>query len=339
MMIAAPMRSIPMLILSALCIAVAMPAAGQDTQPVLTGDVRIHDPSVIMVEGGYVAYFTGQEGGVYRGAIRAKTSPDGIAWTDAGAIGKGLPKWVRQTLGYQPPNIWAPSVGKHGDTWYLYYSVSSFGINTSAIGLMTTKHLDPLRPGENWQDQGLVLASNGRDDYNAIDPWRIDTADGRAFLAYGSFWDGIKMNELDPISGMALDPAGPQLDLASRQGQGIEAASIVQHDGYFYLFVSFDQCCKGLDSTYNIRVGRADAVTGPYIDADGVPMLAGGGGAFLASTGRFIGPGGQEAFLTSSGEMLAYHYYDGADLGVAKLQIAPIHWTKDGWPVLDDLPD
>jgi arabinan endo-1,5-alpha-L-arabinosidase len=36
--------------------------------------------------------------------------------------------------------------------------------------------------------------------------------------------------------------------------------------------------------------------------------------------------------------MLVYHYYDGDDLGKAKLEIAPIRWTDDGWPTLDPLP-
>ncbi|MDB5538988.1 MAG: beta-xylosidase, partial [Devosia sp.] len=112
-----------------------------------------------------------------------------------------------------------------------------------------------------------------------------------------------------------------------------------EHAGKFYLFVSFDQCCKGIASTYNMRVGRADAVTGPYLDRDGKPMLEGGGSLLLGSTGRFIGPGGQEAIVTSKGEMLAYHYYDGDDLGVSKLQLSPLHWTSDGWPELDALPN
>jgi arabinan endo-1,5-alpha-L-arabinosidase len=324
----------------ALCLLLLVaPALAQQTQPQLRGHTRIHDPSIIEVDGQYVAFFTGQEGGVYRGAIRVKTSPDGLVWTDAGAIGKGLPRWVRPTLGFQPPNIWAPSVSKRGDTWYLYYSVSVFGVNVSAIGLMTHDALDPARPGEGWQDQGLVLQSGARDDFNAIDPWRIDTTDGRAFLAYGSFWSGIKLVELDPVSGKLIADDTPVIDLASRNGAGIEAASILEHDGRFYLFVSFDQCCEGLQSTYSIRVGRADEVTGPYLDEAGVPMLEGGGTLLLGSTGRFIGPGGQEAFVTTKGEMLAYHYYDGADLGVSKLQIAPLRWTPDGWPRLYALPE
>ena len=126
--------------------------------------------------------------------------------------------------------------------------------------------------------------------------------------------------------------------LASRNGGAIEAASILEHDGKFTLFVSFDQCCKGVASTYNIRVGRADRIEGPYRDRDGNAMLEGGGSLMLATTGRFIGPGGQEAVKTSKGDWLAYHYYDGDAAGASKLQFSPIIWSADGWPELGPLP-
>jgi arabinan endo-1,5-alpha-L-arabinosidase len=313
-------------------------ALAQQTQPVLSGDIRIHDPSVIVVDGTWVAFETGQEGGIYRGAVRIKTSPDGLAWTDAGSVGKGIPKWVREELGFQPRNLWAPTISKHGDTYYLFYSASVFGVNTSAIGLATNRAFDPMAPGEGWEDQGIVLKTNARDNYNAIDPFRIDTSDGKAWLALGSFWSGIKMVEIDPVSGKRLEDDVSLYALASRGGAGIEAPSILEHEGRFYLFVSFDQCCSGVESTYRIMVGRADDITGPYMDADGTPMMAGGGTELLARTGRFIGPGGQEAFIGPEGGMLVYHYYDGDDLGVPKLQIAPIRWTEDGWPRLDPLP-
>jgi arabinan endo-1,5-alpha-L-arabinosidase len=247
-----------------------------------------------------------------------------------------VPKWVRKELGFAPPNIWAPSITKHGDMYYLYYSLSVFGVNTSALGLMTNPALDPKAPGEGWTDQGIVLKSGGRDNWNAIDPRRIDTADGKAWLSYGSYWDGIKMRELDPVSGM---PANETVyDLASRQGGGIEASAIFEHEGKFYLFVSFDQCCKQLESTYRIMVGRADAVTGPYVDRDGKAMLQGAATEVQAGQGRFIGPGGQEAISSSMGDLLVYHYYDGDDLGVSKLEISPIEWDEEGWPVLPAVP-
>jgi arabinan endo-1,5-alpha-L-arabinosidase len=203
---------------------------------------------------------------------------------------------------------------------------------------MTNAAFDPLKPGQGWQDQGLVAMSKDGDDFNAIDPFRIDASGGRAWLAFGSFWSGIKLSELDPETGELLREDAPRIALAGRHGGAIEASSILEHDRRFYLFVSFDQCCKGVASTYNIRVGRADRIEGPYQDKDGKAMLEGGGSLVLATTGRFIGPGGQEAVRTSKGDMLAYHYYDGDAAGAAKLQLSPILWTTDGWPELGPVP-
>jgi arabinan endo-1,5-alpha-L-arabinosidase len=322
----------------AILLLLATPLYGADLQPMLTGDTRIHDPSIIEVDGKYAAFGTGEQG-LYRGAIRVKTSPDAMNWTDAGAIGKGVPKWAREALGYQPLNVWAPSISRRGDTFYIYYALSSFGANTSAIGLMINTSFDPTKPGEGWEDQGLTLMSSARDDFNAIDPFRIDTSDGRAFLVFGSFWSGIKLRALEPKTGKILSEDTPVIALAGRHGGAIEAPSILQHEGKFYLFVSFDQCCKGVASTYNIRVGRADRVEGPYLDKEGKDMLEGGGSLLLATKGRFIGPGGQEAVKTSKGDMLAYHYYDGEEAGVAKLQLSSIRWTSDGWVELGELPE
>jgi arabinan endo-1,5-alpha-L-arabinosidase len=216
--------------------------------------------------------------------------------------------------------------------------LSSFGRNTSAIGLMTNNAFDPLTPSVGWRDEGLVLMSGDGDDFNAIDPFRIDSSDGRAYLAFGSFWSGIKLSELNPETGKLIRADAPRVALASRNGGAIEAASILERDGQFYLFVSFDQCCKGVASTYNIRVGRADRIEGPYRDKEGKAMLEGGGSLVLGTTGRFIGAGGQEAVRTSKGDLLAYHYYDGDAAGASKLQVSPILWSAGGWPELGPPP-
>jgi arabinan endo-1,5-alpha-L-arabinosidase len=328
-------------ILEVACLAIPFlsPAAPRaaEVQPQLKGDTRIHDPSIIETGGRFVAFGTGQQGPTH-GAIRVKTSPDGIAWTDAGVIGDGPPAWAESALGFKPLNVWAPSVSRRGGTVFLYYCLSSFGDNASAIGLMINNAFDPSNPGGGWQDQGMVVMSKHGDDFNAIDPFRIDASDGRAYLTFGSFWSGIKLSELNSETGKLIREDTPRIALASRHGGAIEASSLLEHDGRFFLFVSFDQCCKGVASTYNIRVGRADRIQGPYRDEDGKDMTDGGGTLMLASTGRFIGPGGQEAVKTSKGDWLAYHYYDGDAFGVAKLQFSPILWTPDGWPELGPLP-
>ena len=139
------------------------------------------------------------------------------------------------------------------------------------------------------------------------------------------------MIELDPETGLAL-PDTPMVRLASRGGGAIEAPAILEHDGRFYLFVSFDKCCAGLASTYRIMVGRADAVEGPYLDRDGKPLLEGGGTELLKSTGRYRGPGGQEVFRRDGRPWLAYHWYDRDQGGIPKLALSPIRFDAEGWP-------
>jgi arabinan endo-1,5-alpha-L-arabinosidase len=323
----------------ALGLSLLMAGGGFAAAPALKGDTQIHDPSVIEAGGKWASFQTGEEGGLYQGAILVKTSPDGITWTKAGAIGKGVPKWTADALGYKSRNIWAPTISRRGDTFYLYYSVSSFGLNQSVIGLMTNTAFDPSKPGEGWTDQGLVIASTLKDDFNAIDPFRIDLSDGTAWLSYGSYWSGIKLRQLDPESGKLSGPDEPVYDIASRGRGAIEASSLLEHDGKFYLFVSYDRCCAGVASTYRIMVGRADTITGPYVDRDGTPMMKSGATELQRTHGRYIGPGGEEPVANDNDEeLLAYHYYDGEDLGKSKLQIAPITWTDDGWPELAPPP-
>ncbi len=116
---------------------------------------------------------------------------------------------------------------------------------------------------------------------------------------------------------------------------GVEAPFIVRHGEYFYLFVSFDYCCRGSSSTYNIRVGRSSSVDGPYVDDVGVPMLLGGGRLILQGEGSRRGPGHNAVLRDGATWRLFFHYYDAARAGTASLGILPIHWTRDGWLAVD----
>lgn len=311
-----------------LAAALTMPASAQK----LTGNIAIHDPSIAVLDDGLVSFATGVERAADGGQIRTKTSTGGIDWQESGALPGGMPDWVSAELGLVPPNLWAPSIFEKEGTHYLYYSASSFGRNDSAIGLMTNDRLDAADPTAGWTDQGMVIRSHRNDDFNAIDPFRIDTGE-RALLAFGSFWDGIRMIELDPQTGLALPGAVP-VPLASRGGGAIEAPSILEHDGQFYLFVSFDKCCAGTASTYRIMVGRAQSVDGPYLDRDGKALLDGGGTELLGTSDRIRGPGGQEAFMRDGAPWLAYHWYDRDQNGMPKLALSPIAFDRDGWPVI-----
>ena len=307
-----------------------------EPMPELGGNILIHDPSIIATDTGWASFATGVEGAADGGMPRTKLSADGTTWTEAGAIPGGMPAWVTTELGKTPRNIWAPSVSVHDGVTNLYYAASSFGKNDSVIGLMTNAAFDPTKPAEDWVDQGLVIRSKAGDWFNAIDPFRIDVGDS-AWLAFGSYWDGIRMIALNPATGLRKGADEP-LRLASRNGGAVEAPAILAHDGRFYLFVSFDACCRGIASTYRIMVGRADAVEGPYLDRNGKRLLDGGGTELLATTGRFHGPGGQEVLMVKGAPWLAFHYYDFEGGGAPKLQLAPLSFDSEGWPEIGPLP-
>jgi arabinan endo-1,5-alpha-L-arabinosidase len=112
---------------------------------------------------------------------------------------------------------------------------------------------------------------------------------------------------------------------------------MIFHEGWYYLLATHGSCCRGADSGYNIRVGRAGKVTGPFLDHTGLPMLMGGGKLFLGSGGHVIGPGHFGLLDLGEGvQKFSCHYEADLDKGGASvLGIRPLLW-KDGWPVAGD---
>ena len=192
--------------------------------------------------------------------------------------------------------------------------------------------LDPDNPSYHWIDQGKVYESSSADNFNAIDPNIAEDQQGRLWLTFGSFWSGIKIIELDsttmkPKSGASLK------SLAERHNYGpIEAPFIIYRNGYYYLFVSFDYCCQSVNSTYNIRVGRSEKITGPYSDKNGTAMTSGGGTLILKSDDRWIGPGHCAVLQEADTTWLVHHAYDAENHGVPTLRIEKLIWTEDNWP-------
>jgi arabinan endo-1,5-alpha-L-arabinosidase len=294
----------------------------------VSGDVFTHDPAFVAGEAREPSfvYSTGN-GQVADGNIQVRRSDDGESWEHVGEVWQEKPAWLEEAVP-GVDNLWAPELFEHDGTWYLYYSASTFGKNRSVIALATNTTLDPAEPDYEWVDRGPVIASDGT-DFNAIDPGIVEGPDGSPWMSFGSFWSGIRMVELEWPSGLRVDDGEP-LRLADRQvpPNAIEAPYIVAHDDAYYLFVSKGFCCKGVDSTYSIVVGRSETVDGPYVDANGVSLLEDGGTVVLETDGSRIGPGGQSV----SGGYLAFHYYDGDADGMFRLGLLPIEW-RDGWPV------
>jgi hypothetical protein len=223
--------------------------------------------------------------------------------------------------------FWAPDVILLNGTYYLYYAVSTFGSQVSAIGLVTTTN---LATGP-WTDQGPVIQSTNETAYNCIDPCPLVDTNGTMWLSFGSYWDGIYLMQLNPATGMRISSSSTLTRLA--YNSSIEASFLYQQGGYYYLFVNWNTCCDGISSTYNIRVGRSTSVTGPYLDRNGVNMVSSGGSMFLESTARFIGPGQTGIYVDNGTNWLTYHYYDGNNDGTPALGLGQMSWSADGWPV------
>ena len=298
-----------------------------------TGPLFVHDPTMAKDHGTYYLFSTGDPAGTLgNGNIQIRTSQNLHGWSYAGTVFAARPAWITGALG-NIPNLWAPDISYFDGLWHLYYAGSSFGSNNSVIGLATTPTLDPRSPSYHWTDDGQVFRTSSTDNFNAIDPSLVTDASGGKWLVLGSFWSGIKLISLDPATGKPATSSPAVYPIASKPfPDPEEGAGIVYHDGYYYLFVSVDYCCRGISSTYHIQVGRSTSITGPYTDAAGTDMTNGGGTEVQGTDAGMIGPGGEFVYQTSGSDDLVYHYYDAYSNGDAWVQIRPLIWV-DGWPV------
>ncbi len=305
--------------------AIAARAAGNDFTPVaLDGQTFIHDPSSIVADAGvYHIFGTGP-------GIRAKSSPDLIHWTDDGSVFSQPPDWTKAAIPGFQGSFWAPDIVRVNGKYLLYYSVSRFGKQTSAIGLATNPTLDANATNYLWTECGEVIGSANGSLYNTIDPSAFLDADGKLWLAFGSYWRGIFLTELDPQTGLRISSNAPLYQLA--WNSSIEASCLTRHGKYYYLFVNWGQCCRGTNSTYEVRVGRSEKVTGPYFDREGKPLTEGGGSLFLETAGRYIGPGHIGILHDGETTRFSYHYYDADAKGRSRLALGAIDWFS-GWPV------
>ena len=331
---------VAVLLLSVLT-ATAQPPSRHQRQPFTTQEPMVHDPVMAYEDGTYYLLSTGH-------GLQWATSTDRRTWTvQPGPFLDSIPQWTRDSVPGFRSHVWAPDVIRKGGRWWLAYSCSTFGRNTSAIGLMTSEKLSGP-----WHDEGpIVCSQDKRDNWNAIDPCFVVDDEGAAWLAWGSFWDGIQLARLDSAMHLCTAPrtiarrydrhhesTEPNPTSKFAGPNAIEAPFVFRHGGYYYLFVSWDYCCRGAKSNYRVAVGRSTSVEGPYLDREGRSMLEGGGTLLLE---------GDKQRYDAAGHCAAYHLYTGEDVfichgysterdGMALLIQKTISWTPDGWPELGD---
>lgn len=301
--------------------------------------VGVHDPVMAKQGGRYYLFSTGP-------GITFYSSTDLTTWKPEGRVFKEGPAWATRAAPTFDGHIWAPDIYHHDGKYYLYYSVSGFGKNTSAIGVTVNTTLDPRSPAYKWEDQGPVVQSvPGRDLWNAIDAQVIDDAKGTPWMSFGSFWGGLKLVKLDASRTRLAEPQEwhtiarrerPAFTPDDEAGPAqIEAPFIFPKNGWYYLFASWDLCCKGKDSTYKVVVGRAKTVTGPYLDRNGVDMAKGGGTLVIAGDSDWRGLGHNSAYTFDGKDYMVLHAYETADRFKQKLKVLEMGWDQGGWPVLD----
>lgn len=303
-----------------------------------TAEMRVHDPVMIRQNGTYYLFSTGP-------GIAVWSSPDMKNWEREKPVFETPPQWAVDAIPGYKGHTWAPDIAYHNGAYYLYYSVSAFGKNTSAIGLATNKTLNPQDPAFQWVDRGKVIQSvPGRDLWNAIDPNLILDDKGQPWLTFGSFWGGMKLFKLNKDLNK---PAEPQewYTLARRARDwntadtlagpaAIEAPFIFKKGDYYYLFVSYDYCCRGVNSTYKIVVGRSRELQGPYLDRKGGSMLEGQATQLLEGNKDWYGVGHNSVYTFDGTDYLVFHGYSAAEEGKPRLRIEKLRWDADGWPVV-----
>lgn len=296
----------------------------------------VHDPVMACEDSVYYLYSTGWN-------IQMMTSSDRKNWKihREGVLSE-VPDWTKRVPKFKG-HIWAPDIMKWHDKWWMAYSCSSFGVNTSAIGLLSSSRLSDNK----WNDEGCIIESHKGDNFNAIDPNLIIDENDQPWMVFGSFWDGIQIVKLDTT--LHIDTSFARRTIARRYYNNapanaenptskyagvnaIEAPFVFRHKGWYYLFASWDYCCRGEKSSYRVVVGRSRNVTGPFLDKDGVDMAQGGGTLVIEGDKQLFEAAGHSAVCPSSeGDIFICHGYSIPEHGQSVLIQKKIKWDRKGW--------
>ncbi|KAK2071248.1 hypothetical protein P8C59_005686 [Phyllachora maydis] len=315
---------------SAAAAAAAAAAAVDFPEPgACTGDCFAHDPALVRraSDGAYFRFNTGNEIGIWKAGnvtgpwvYQGKALPSGSSVKQAGNT-----------------DLWAPDVQLVGTRYMMYYTVSTGGSHTSAIGYASS----PTMEHGSWIDHGGVgISSNSARPYNAIDA-NLIRAGSSYYLSFGSYWKNIFQVKLNDEA-TAASGASYQIAYNASGKHSVEGSFMWHHDDYYYLFFSSGACCDydksrpAAGGEYKIFVCRSASVKGPYVDADGRNCTDGGGTLVLASHGNVYGPGGQGVLEDAAGTILYYHYAN-TEIGLGDGQYQ-FGWNllgwADGWPIL-----
>jgi arabinan endo-1,5-alpha-L-arabinosidase len=313
--------------------------------PVLDADFP--DPAVILAPNGYYyAYATQTLQDDKWINIQVARSRDLVQWDHLGDALPDKPGWARDTK-----DFWAPYVVQEGDRYLMYYSATPDVCDVPERGhcLAIATASSPVGP---FVDMGLPLLLGMGFEY--IDPMVFDDpVSGKRFLYWGSGFQPIKVQQLAEDH-MSFVPDSEPTDIIWPNSKGgfprlVEAAWVIHHDDFYYIFYSGDNCC-GPDAEYGVMVARSREPTGPFEtleEARGVPHSL-----MLFKSERWLAPGHKCIVTDKAGEnWIIYHAIDvnrprqrqEDEINSRRiLLIDKIQW-RDGWPFVgtpsDDVRD
>ncbi|MCM4157246.1 arabinan endo-1,5-alpha-L-arabinosidase [Gramella sp. AN32] len=294
----------------------------------LKGELRVHDPVMIKQDSTYYIFSTGQ-------GVTMKYSEDMIHWKRTGSVfdSVSLPAWHKKDIPEQDGHLWAPDIHYRNGKYHLYYSVSAWMNFNSSIGYATNTTLDSDDPDYRWVDNGQVISfRNGGEGVNVIDPNVYVAENGKVWLLYGSYQAGLRMVELNPQTGHLKNNPPEITIITTSLGEGV---FVIKGLEYYYIFASRGICCKGLDSNYQVVMGRSQNLEGPYLNKDGESWLDNNYTVFLKGDHKEPGRGHNGFFVEEGIAYIVYHAYTRSADGDSLLNIAPLYITQDGWPTTE----
>ncbi|MES2486704.1 MAG: family 43 glycosylhydrolase [Bacteroidota bacterium] len=313
------------------------------TLPVLPFNAKnpgVHDPVMAKEGDTYYVYGTGP-------GISTLYSKDMKTWTEGKPVFETTPAWVLEALPHFKGDIWAPDIIFYQGQYHIFYACNATpGKPDAAIGHATTPTLNQKSPNYKWTDQGKIVQSvMGRDQWQAIDATVIVDDAGTPWFVFGSFWDGIKAVKMtkdmmkfahpEEWHTIARRPTSQKPYNYGLEDSQIEGAFVYRHGDYYYLFASFDMCCRGVNSNYHVVVGRSKSVTGPYVDKAGYDMIDGNGTDFAIGDGvKYAALGHNSVYNIEGKEYFVAHGYSIPDGGASKLIITELKWDANGWPLI-----
>ncbi len=292
----------------------------------LKGNLNVHDPVMIKQGNTYYIFSTG---------MAIKTSTDRINWTNAGSVfGRDSIKfsWWNNDI---PDKIglWAPDIHYSNGKYHLYYSVSAWMNFNSSIGYATNTTLDKANPAYKWVDEGQVISfRNGGAGVNVIDPNIFIDKDRKKYLVYGSYKAGLRLVELDYKTGKLMKDPPDIITITTALGEG---SFIIKGPKYYYIFASRGKCCAGIESTYQMVMGRSKNVKGPYLNKNGESWVDNKYSLLLAGDSAEPGRGHNGFFTEHDTTFIVYHAYTRSANGASLLNIKPLYMDEDGWPTVN----